>query len=43
MNRIYMLVLLQSILAFTLRGDTIELKTGERLEGAFEQAPRPAR
>jgi hypothetical protein len=29
---------LATLLAFSVEGDTIELKTGERIEGAFKQA-----
>jgi hypothetical protein len=32
------LAVLSSIFALSLRGDTIELKTGERIEGTFKQA-----
>ena len=36
--RVCLLAVLVSITAFALSGDTIELKTGERVEGAFKQA-----
>jgi hypothetical protein len=38
MNRIYLLIVLPMLLTFTLRADTIELKTGERIDGVFKQA-----
>ena len=33
-----MLAALSALFALSLRGDTLELKTGERIEGAFKQA-----
>jgi hypothetical protein len=38
MPRLSVLAVLPSLFALSLRGDTVELKTGERLEGTFRQA-----
>src|ERR1035438_1810142 len=38
MARMKVLAVLPALVALSLRGDTIELKTGERIEGAFKQA-----
>ena len=38
MTRICVLAVLPSLFALSLSGDTLELKTGERIEGAFKQA-----
>lgn len=38
MIRMCLLVVFPALFAYTLKGDTVELKTGERIEGAFKQA-----
>lgn len=38
MVRMYVLAMLPALVVLSLRADTIELKTGERIEGAFKQA-----
>jgi hypothetical protein len=38
MTRMYVLAMLPALVVLSLRADTIELKTGERIDGAFKQA-----